>query len=335
MASQLVNTMMIPNSIWNVADFNAIYADLEVQLHGFNQIMAIKGELYWSLDQGALEELERRLKHRFGAQEKILMVRDGNHLSRYLIGPSRVVLNAPGAKLVPSTNENLSVLYFDYDTILNEQKKKEQKMPAKIPRPPNAYILYRAHHQKILKVQNPALTNIAISRKLGIQWQGETDDIRQFWKNKADAVKAELLEKYPNYKYTPRKAGQIKHRKKAKKADTAKQPLSGSIAGSHFMEVPMDEETLRLFKAAEESALGEDMPEYDQTDQLMIGSVGTHTNAEQQADFEAIAQYIDPGTVCVSPAETTTASAFSDSLSEDWFESTEAILDASQFRRTY
>ncbi|EAA60776.1 hypothetical protein AN4734.2 [Aspergillus nidulans FGSC A4] len=62
--------------------------------------------------------------------------------------------------------------------------------PAKIPRPPNAFILYRQHHYPKVKEARPDLSNNEISEEF----------------------KKKHAEEYPDYQYTPRKPSEKKRR---------------------------------------------------------------------------------------------------------------------------
>ncbi|KAF2105066.1 mating-type protein MAT1-2, partial [Rhizodiscina lignyota] len=74
----------------------------------------------------------------------------------------------------------------------------------KVPRPPNAFILYRQKHHPDLKKANPHLHNNEISVILGRQWQNESETVKESWKAKAMEVKTEHLARHPGYHYQPR-----------------------------------------------------------------------------------------------------------------------------------
>ncbi|KPM34625.1 hypothetical protein AK830_g11948 [Neonectria ditissima] len=75
----------------------------------------------------------------------------------------------------------------------------------KIPRPRNAFILYRQHHQAQVVAQNPNLSNPEISKIIGEQWKEETEDIKANWKGLADEEKQRHQRQYPDYRYQPRR----------------------------------------------------------------------------------------------------------------------------------
>nr|ALI93548.1 MAT1-2-1 [Hypocrella siamensis] len=84
----------------------------------------------------------------------------------------------------------------------------------RIPRPPNAYILYRKERHKEVKEANPGITNNEISQILGRAWNKEGGDIREKYKDMAERVKQALLKKHPDYRYKPRKPSTIMSEKK-------------------------------------------------------------------------------------------------------------------------
>ncbi|KAG6101391.1 hypothetical protein E4U30_002064 [Claviceps sp. LM220 group G6] len=84
----------------------------------------------------------------------------------------------------------------------------------KIPRPPNAYILYRKERHNAVKEANPGISNNEISQVLGKSWNLETRELRQRYKEMSENIKIAFHEKYPNYTYRPRKPSEKKRRAK-------------------------------------------------------------------------------------------------------------------------
>ncbi|KAL7922946.1 hypothetical protein ACQKWADRAFT_326297 [Trichoderma austrokoningii] len=81
---------------------------------------------------------------------------------------------------------------------------------AKIPRPRNAFILYRQHHHTQVTAANPRLSNPQISKIIAAKWKNEGTAIRDYWKDAAEEEKSRHREQNPDYQYRPR-------RKKGKK----------------------------------------------------------------------------------------------------------------------
>ncbi|KAK3691890.1 slightly ste11-like protein [Vermiconidia calcicola] len=77
----------------------------------------------------------------------------------------------------------------------------------KIPRPRNAFILYRQHHQANVVAQNPGLANPEISKIIGEQWQGLPTDEKNKWKALAEEEKLRHQQQYPTYRYQPKRNG--------------------------------------------------------------------------------------------------------------------------------
>ncbi|KAJ8114114.1 hypothetical protein OPT61_g3921 [Boeremia exigua] len=75
----------------------------------------------------------------------------------------------------------------------------------KIPRPRNAFILYRQHHQQNIIRRNPGLNNPDISKIIGEQWKAESDEEKKVWQDLAQEEKARHHEQYPDYRYQPRR----------------------------------------------------------------------------------------------------------------------------------
>ncbi|KAF2689063.1 hypothetical protein K458DRAFT_123371 [Lentithecium fluviatile CBS 122367] len=77
----------------------------------------------------------------------------------------------------------------------------------KIPRPRNAFILYRQHHQHAIVARNPGLSNPEISKIIGENWKAEPEDTKKIWQDLAQVEKLKHQEQYPDYRYQPRRLG--------------------------------------------------------------------------------------------------------------------------------
>ncbi|KAF2089838.1 hypothetical protein K490DRAFT_35466 [Saccharata proteae CBS 121410] len=77
----------------------------------------------------------------------------------------------------------------------------------KIPRPRNAFILYRQHHQAAVVGRHPGLANPEISKIIGEQWRAESDSVRSEWKTLAEEEKLRHQQQYPEYRYQPKRGG--------------------------------------------------------------------------------------------------------------------------------
>lgn len=82
-----------------------------------------------------------------------------------------------------------------------------------IPRPKNAFILYRQHLHQFLFPKDKAMlgsqdsfkTNSLVSREIGRRWRSLSPQEKKHWQDLADNEKELHKEKYPGYKYVPRK----------------------------------------------------------------------------------------------------------------------------------
>lgn len=84
--------------------------------------------------------------------------------------------------------------------------------PNRIPRPRNAFILFRQkYHQSVLDESAEAKTNPEVSRELGRRWRTLSAVERDHWNNLAEEEKRNHAKKYPNYRYTPRRNGKNKN----------------------------------------------------------------------------------------------------------------------------
>ncbi|KAI4186389.1 MAG: hypothetical protein LQ346_005689 [Caloplaca aetnensis] len=77
----------------------------------------------------------------------------------------------------------------------------------KVPRPRNAFILYRQHHQAHVVAQHPGLANPEISKVIGDHWRQSPPEVKAHWKNLAEEEKIRHQRQYPDYRYQPRRNG--------------------------------------------------------------------------------------------------------------------------------
>ncbi|KAH0348784.1 hypothetical protein KCU83_g6017, partial [Aureobasidium melanogenum] len=94
----------------------------------------------------------------------------------------------------------------------------------KVPRPRNAFILYRQNRQAAVVAQNPGLANPDISKIIGEQWRNEPEAEKNRWKAYAEVSHIEMLcrgtklikrqeeklqhqQRYPSYRYQPKRSG--------------------------------------------------------------------------------------------------------------------------------
>ncbi|KAG0267566.1 hypothetical protein DFQ27_008611 [Actinomortierella ambigua] len=82
----------------------------------------------------------------------------------------------------------------------------------KIPRPLNAFILYRRDHAR----KCPGMVAKELSTSLGRSWRTETPERRAFYEEKARQAKILHRQMYPDYTFSPIKRGEGKRAKKLK-----------------------------------------------------------------------------------------------------------------------
>ncbi|KAK4167420.1 hypothetical protein QBC43DRAFT_297731 [Cladorrhinum sp. PSN259] len=75
----------------------------------------------------------------------------------------------------------------------------------KVPRPRNAFILYRQHHQATVVQENPGLANPDISKIIGERWRDESEEVKNTWKQLAEEEKLRHQVQFPGYRYQPRR----------------------------------------------------------------------------------------------------------------------------------
>ncbi|GAB7346116.1 hypothetical protein MBLNU457_4868t2 [Dothideomycetes sp. NU457] len=145
--------------------------------------------------------------------------------------------NLPGTPLTPEqsppsrTTQKRSVDQIDDEeqsTPSHSRESSEAYQPClcradpKVPRPRNAFILYRQHHNAEVVKQNPGVNNPDISKIIGTLWGNEPEEEKSRWKRFAEEEKIQHQLKYPSYRYQPRRTG----RRNSASSDTTPYPWS-------------------------------------------------------------------------------------------------------------
>ncbi|KAI0745113.1 high mobility group box domain-containing protein, partial [Earliella scabrosa] len=87
------------------------------------------------------------------------------------------------------------------------RQSEEDLKPQKIPRPPNAWILYRTDRlrewRSCRSPNEPPMKQADISRLIASKWKHEPEGVKLDYEKRAAIAKAEHKKKYPDYKYNP------------------------------------------------------------------------------------------------------------------------------------
>ncbi|KZZ99689.1 mating type 2 HMG1/2 protein [Moelleriella libera RCEF 2490] len=202
-------TSWAPVSHWTSDQLRTIWSQLQAQVNPFVQVLCLDGELYRMLDTAARSFIARSfIDH---VRESVLFCVDGTGQDRVFLGAPRHFVAGGGMIVQPSGSDPFWIMRheakFKTATVCSPLGAPK---PTKIPRPPNAYILYRKERHSSVKEANPEITNNEICRA----WNLETPEVRQKYKDMAEKVKQALLDKHPDYQYKPRKPSEKKRRTK-------------------------------------------------------------------------------------------------------------------------
>ncbi|CAK7235666.1 hypothetical protein SBRCBS47491_009373 [Sporothrix bragantina] len=201
------------------------WTSLAIQVMPGSDLIGIPGPTFRILDEGGKHYIAHNYASAIGeAMVKFVIDGSGTHPDRYFLGraaffrPENIVTCTgdldvwvpPGypvqsSTLVPSVSAPVSA---------NSTRRNARGGAVKVPRPPNAYILYRKDHHKAVKQSNPRLSNNDISIILGRQWNEEVDEIRVHYHKMAVDIKRQVEALHPHYKYNPRKSSDIRRRNK-------------------------------------------------------------------------------------------------------------------------
>ncbi|KAH7019680.1 MAT1-2-1 like protein [Ilyonectria destructans] len=218
---------------------NAVWDQLKTQVSPFVYVLCIEGNLYRMLDAGAKQFIARQFMDHI--TEKVMYCRDGTEGDRYFLGAPRFFLAGSGM-IVHALHTKEAVWVKRPDDGLQHILVVPPALPnkcAKIPRPPNAYILYRRDRHRYIKLGQPGIHNNEISQILGRAWNVETTEIRDKYKKMASDIKEELIKKHPDYKYRPRRPSERRRRRVAEQTAESETALAAvTVDATQAMPVP-------------------------------------------------------------------------------------------------
>ncbi|KAK4242061.1 hypothetical protein C8A03DRAFT_40626 [Achaetomium macrosporum] len=175
---------------------------LAIQLGHWNKLKVIimDDDMYQLMPIQAKIELAREMGNFL--DEDVMYAQDADNDKVWILGPKKVI--RPHLIVIDK------IPIWDPKKRLAPESKKHKF--DKIPRPPNAYILYRKDKHSEVKAQNPSLHNNEISVITGAMWKDESPEVREKYHKKATDIKTHLLAMHPGYRYNPRKPHEIPRR---------------------------------------------------------------------------------------------------------------------------
>ncbi|KAH7200269.1 mating type 1-2-1 protein [Fusarium oxysporum] len=188
-------------SKWTLEHIDSIYQRLHTDSKS-SKLLKILPSLYNELDVGAKAGFANLYMVELGMP--VLYARDTQNNCYYLGAPCDFFAKGGMLVSIPGAAEAIFI-----------HRPEKPAFPAKIPRPPNAYILYRKERHQSIKAQRPDITNNEISQVLGRLWNSETREVRALYKQMADHKKAEHRRQYPDYQYRPRRPSERRRRNNA------------------------------------------------------------------------------------------------------------------------
>ena len=119
---------------------------------------------------------------------------------------SETATESPGAasvaqqELVVSDSEKMQQEDAEPCKSPSKRRKKEH-----IKRPMNAFMVWSVAQRKLLSKEQPKIHNTELSKKLGQMWKDLSEDEKQPFREQASKLKEDHMERYPDYKYRPKR----------------------------------------------------------------------------------------------------------------------------------
>ncbi|KAL0937927.1 mating type protein mat1-2-1 [Colletotrichum truncatum] len=217
---------------------------LELNMNSFQSVIAVSGKNYFSFGQDGQAFMALYMGRTLN--KPVMWVKDGmcSKNDRWILGPCERFISSP--HMIVSVNGIAVVVRRPSHQFLEESTGSESgtnytdspepQCKVKVPRPPNAYILYRKDHHAKVKQFNTQLTNNQISVILGKAWNNESHAVREKYTELARLHKERLMMLHPDYRYTPRKPSEKRRRSRTDKPKKLSQAheLSQSISSQHL-----------------------------------------------------------------------------------------------------
>nr|AGH03141.1 HMG mating type protein [Grosmannia aurea]AGH03145.1 HMG mating type protein [Grosmannia aurea] len=220
MNGSIVNTAIDPVIL------TQFWESLAIQLMPGRDVIGISGPTFRVLDDGGKQFIAHHFASAIGdTMVKYVIDGSGMHPDRYFLGrtsffhPDNLISHAgeldvwiPSGYPLGSSNYSFNNGQTGTPVAQSNAQRTGRNGTVRIPRPPNAYILYRKDHHKAVKKSDPELSNNEISVILGRQWNAESDDVRMHYHTMAIEIKRQVERLHPDYRYNPRRSSEIRRR---------------------------------------------------------------------------------------------------------------------------
>nr|ABY84976.1 MAT1-2-1 protein [Colletotrichum lindemuthianum] len=219
---------------------------LQLHLNSFQSVIAVSGRDYVFIGQDGQAFMAFSMGRILN--KPVMWAKDGlsSDADRWVLGPCERFVSSP--HMIVSINGIAVVVRRPASQFLEEftgsdagvhYAESPEPRKIKVPRPPNAYILYRRDRHAAVKQMDNSLTNNEISVKLGKAWNAESPAVRERYTELARLHKERLMMLHPDYRYSPRKPSEKRRRSRTDKPKKSNQVCRSQSIPSPTQPLPM------------------------------------------------------------------------------------------------
>ena len=132
-----------------------------------------------------------------------------------------------------------------------------------VKRPMNAFMVWARDARRKIAQENPKLHNTDISKRLGMSWRDLSEECKAPYRMEAKRIRETHVQKYPQYRYRPRRKKLLHPKRGQKQARSLKLELDSKETPNNPWFLPIDQPDLQVPSPQEEVPLPADNSQFE------------------------------------------------------------------------